>query len=37
MPERSVSGVALWALGVLALSILARIGWELGGRIWATL
>jgi hypothetical protein len=28
-------GWALYALGVLVLSVLARIGWELGGRVWA--
>lgn len=28
---------ALWVIGVLVLSMVARIGWEIGGRIWGIL
>lgn len=40
MPKLELSTVwnaILWTLGVLALSCVGRIGWEIGGRLWAML
>lgn len=35
MPDlKTPAGFLLWTLGVLVLAIVARIGWELGGRLW---
>lgn len=33
----TVGNAVMWVLGVLALSCVGRIGWEIGGRIWAIL
>lgn len=36
MPDlKNGAVVVLYVAGVLVLSIVARIGWELGGRLWA--
>lgn len=38
MPDlKSGAGVALWVVGVLVLAMVARIGWEIGGKIWGIL
>ena len=38
MPEvRTPAAAAMWVVGVLVLAIVARIGWELGGRLWGVL
>lgn len=36
MPNfKSAGNVVVWTLGVLAWSMVARIGWEFGGRVWS--
>lgn len=36
MPEvKTPAGFALYTIGVLVLSAIARVGWEIGGRLWA--
>lgn len=30
-------GFLLWTLGVVVFALVARLGWELGGRVWAFL
>lgn len=38
MPDtKTPVGFLIWTLGVLAFSAVARIGWELGGRLWMAL
>lgn len=38
MPDlKSPSTFALWAFGVLVLATVARVGWEIGGRLWGLL
>jgi len=38
MPElKTPVHFLLWTVGVLVLALVARIGWEIGGRIWAFL
>ena len=38
MPNfKSAGSVVIWTLGVLAWSAVARVGWELGGKIWQML
>lgn len=32
---QSAAGIALYCFSVFVLAILARIGWEIGGRLWA--
>lgn len=32
-----VGAAAIWVLGVLVLGAVARIAWEIGGKIWAML
>ena len=34
-PNASAANVALWTLGVLVWAVVARLGWELGGRLWS--
>jgi hypothetical protein len=36
-PTQQAGQLALWTLGVLVWAIVARVGWELGGRLWAFL
>ena len=31
---KSGSNVVSWVVGVLVLSLVARVGWELGGKVW---
>lgn len=31
---KTAGSVALWVLGVLAFSTVARVGWEIGGVLW---
>lgn len=28
-------GFIVWTIGVLSLSLVARIGWECGGKLWS--
>jgi hypothetical protein len=38
MPEmKTPVWFLIWAVCVLAYALVARIGWEIGGRIWAFL
>lgn len=32
---KSPANFAIWTLGVLVFSLVARIGWEIGGRLWS--
>ena len=36
-PSMQAWSVVIWVVGVLALSGVARIGWELGGVLWTLL
>lgn len=33
----NAGGWVLYAVGVIAFGVLARVGWELGGRLWGLL
>jgi len=36
MPDlKTPVGFIAWTVGVLALALVARIGWEIGGRLWS--
>lgn len=36
MPDtKTAAGFVMWTVGTLLLAGVARIGWEIGGRIWA--
>jgi len=36
MPEMKNAGqIAAWTFGVLVAGAMARIGWEIGGKLWA--
>jgi len=38
MPDlKTPVGFFMWTLGVLAFALVARVGWEIGGRLWAFL
>lgn len=38
MPDmKNGASLALWTLGVLVWSGIARIGWEIGGHLWAAI
>jgi hypothetical protein len=34
---RTAAGFVMWTIGVLLLSGVARIGWEMGGWVWSHL
>lgn len=34
MDIKSPANFALWALGVFVFAIIARVGWEFGGRLF---
>lgn len=34
-PNPNLAHAGWWTLGVIVWALVARIGWELGGRLWA--
>jgi len=31
---KTPSNAFIWAIGILILALVARVGWEMGGKVW---